>query len=155
MGELTVSVYTGDGYVAADSDYVAELRDAPSRAAEATLLVAVDESIETPVVGTAVVGTVTFCLAGSTYADLAEPGEAEFRMLAVAPAARGRRIGEQLVGRCVELARAAGCSGLALSSMETMSVAHRIYQRFGFTRVPERDWEPAPGVRLVAFLLRL
>ena len=32
-----------------------------------------------------------------------------------------------------------------------MSVAHRIYQRHGFQRLSERDWEPHPGIRLIAF----
>ncbi len=36
-----------------------------------------------------------------------------------------------------------------------MRAAHRIYERLGFTRDPERDWSPLPGVELLAFALRL
>lgn len=148
VGALTVAAYTGDGHLATTAEYVEELRDARARASEATLLVAVDEEAR-------VMGTVTFCLAGTTYAELARPGEAEFRMLAVAAEARNRGIGELLVARCIELARAAQCSGLVLCTMDSMVAAHRIYGRFGFRRAPDRDWEPVPGIRLMAFLLPL
>jgi predicted N-acetyltransferase YhbS len=149
VGEITVAAYTADGHLDATSDYLDELRDAESRAADAELLVAV-AGAEGPVLG-----TVTFCLAGTPYAELAGPGEAEFRMLAVASGARGQRIGGALVQRCVDLARAAGCTGVVICSMESMTAAHRIYGRFGFRRAPERDWEPVPGTRLIAFLLPL
>jgi ribosomal protein S18 acetylase RimI-like enzyme len=36
-----------------------------------------------------------------------------------------------------------------------MHAAHRLYERLGFTRVPERDWSPVPGVQLVAYALPL
>jgi hypothetical protein len=36
-----------------------------------------------------------------------------------------------------------------------MRAAHAIYERLGFTRAPERDWSPLPGVRLLAFTLSL
>ena len=40
---------------------------------------------------------------------------------------------------------------MVLSSLAEMTAAHRIYGRLGYTRAPERDWSPMPGVRLVAF----
>ena len=42
-----------------------------------------------------------------------------------------------------------------MCSASTMETAHRIYRRLGFTRLPERDWEPVPVVRLLAFTLDL
>jgi hypothetical protein len=36
-----------------------------------------------------------------------------------------------------------------------MQSAHRIYERLGFERTPERDWEPVPGVSLVTYRLDL
>lgn len=146
VGDITVAAYTTDRHLDASADYVEELRDARARAADAELLVAVEHD------SGPVLGTVTFCLAGTPYAELARPGEAEFRMLAVAPEARQRGIGQMLVRRCVELAQRAGCSGLVLCTMESMTAAHRIYGRFGFERVPDRDWEPVPGICLIAFL---
>ena len=32
-----------------------------------------------------------------------------------------------------------------------MTAAHRLYERLGFVRAPDRDWGPVPGVDLVAF----
>lgn len=148
VGEITVAAYTSEGHLDPDSPYVEELRDTRSRATSATLLVAVEDDGQ-------VIGTVTFCVAGTPYADLARAGEAEFRMLAVAPRARGRGVAQQLVRRCIDLARDAGSSALVLSSMETMVAAHSIYERFGFRRVPERDWRPAEDIRLAAFVLPL
>ena len=43
----------------------------------------------------------------------------------------------------------------ALSSLPEMRSAHRVYERFGFVAVPERDWQPAPGVALRAFRVTL
>src|SRR5699024_2249549 len=39
-----------------------------------------------------------------------------------------------------ERARARGDEALVLSSMHAMPAAQRIYRRYGFERVPERDW---------------
>jgi len=41
--------------------------------------------------------------------------------------------------------------GIVCSSLPIMRAAHRVYDRFGFRRAPERDWSPAAGVTLLAF----
>jgi len=46
-------------------------------------------------------------------------------------------------------------TALALCSLEAMAPAHRIYERMGFARAPERDWQPVPGLTLVSYLLQL
>ncbi|POX39992.1 GNAT family N-acetyltransferase [Streptomyces sp. Ru73] len=142
LGEITGQAYLGDGFLDfGESDgYLRELRDVARRAAEAEVLVAVADAGE-------LLGGVTFVPAGGPWADIARPGEAEFRMLAVAQEARGRGVGEALVRACVERARAAeGCVRLVLSTQQSMRDAHRIYARLGFARTPERDWEPVPGL---------
>ena len=149
VGKLTVAAYAADGYLDGTEDYSDELGDAARRAELATLLVAVDED------SAQVLGTATFCLAGTPYAEISRPGEAEFRMLAVAKEARGQGVAAALVQSCIERARAAGSSALALCSLKEMTPAHRIYERMGFVRAPERDWEPLPGLTLVAFVLPL
>src|SRR5919108_680696 len=73
-------------------------------------------------------------------------GEAEFRMLAVSPMARGRGLGEALVRLCIDRAREDACTTLRLSTEPVMHAAHRIYRRLGFVRTPDRDWSPAKGV---------
>jgi hypothetical protein len=44
---------------------------------------------------------------------------------------------------------------VVLCSDKRMAAAHRLYASFGFTRLPERDWTPVPGVDLQAYGLAL
>lgn len=147
LGGITARAYLDDGLLDfADSDaYLAELRDVAKRATSAEVLVAVaDEHI---------LGGVTFVPAGGLMADIARAGEAEIRMLAVDRAARGRGAGEALVRACVERARAGeGCVRVVLSTQRAMRSAHRVYERLGFVRVPERDWRPFPGLDDIVLL---
>lgn len=147
IGELTAAVYVAGGYTSPGGTYVPRLRDAASRAREAELVVAVRDGEPT--------GTVTYCRHGSSWAQLTMPGEAEFRMLAVVPSARGLGLGEALVRHCVIRAREDGCTTLRLATEPIMHAAHRIYGRLGFTRTPERDWRPAPGLELLTYALAL
>ncbi|WP_285618329.1 GNAT family N-acetyltransferase [Actinoallomurus iriomotensis] len=147
IGELTAAIYVAGGYINPDNSYILRLRDAVARAREAELLVATHNGEPT--------GTVTYCRHGSPWAQLTAPGEAEFRMLAVVPAARGLGLGEALVRRCISRAREDGCRALRLSTEPVMHAAHRIYRRLGFTRTPERDWQPHPGVELLTYALPL
>ncbi|MGH3243260.1 MAG: GNAT family N-acetyltransferase [Spirillospora sp.] len=145
IGELTVEVYVAGGLVSSASPYVSSLRDAAARAAKSELLVAeVDGEVG---------GAVAYCPPGSPFGELAGPDEAEFRMLAVRDTARGRGAGRALVEACVERARAAGLSGLRLATQQNMRDAHRLYERMGFVRTPDRDFAPAPGVDLLTYAL--
>ena len=151
VGELTARAYLDDGlldYGEADG-YASVLRDARSRAEQSELLVAVDQAADE------VVGTVTFAPPDSPYAELAGPGEGEFRMLAVRAGSRGHGVGETLVRWCTERARSLGLHRLRLSTKQDMSAAHRLYERLGFIRTPDRDWEPVPGTVLLAYALEL
>ena len=107
VGELTLDAYTRDGLIGDDADYARDLRNAADRARHGELMVAVDET-------GAVVGTVTFCLPGSPYAELSREGQAEFRMLAVAPAVRGRGVGTRLVRECLDRAARRGCTSVVI-----------------------------------------
>jgi ribosomal protein S18 acetylase RimI-like enzyme len=146
VGELTVEAYAADGLLIEHDPYEDRLRDAVTRAREAEVYVAslpghLDE----------IAGTVTFCPDGSPWCELATPGEGEFRMLAVAPAARRRGVAEALVSVCVERSVALGYAAVVLSSLPEQQSAHRIYERLGFRRTPGLDWSPHPGVELLAF----
>ncbi|WP_328326506.1 GNAT family N-acetyltransferase [Kribbella sp. NBC_00382] len=147
VGELTAEAYAVDGFIPPGSDYGLTLRNAADRAAKAELWVAAD--------GTELLGTVTFCVPGSVYAEIGRDGEGEFRMLGVAATARGRGIGTALSEHCVDRSRSLGYHRVVLSSASYMTTAHRMYGRLGFTRLPERDWSPRPGVDLYAFSLDL
>ena len=148
VGALTVAAYLADGYLDGGEDgYADHLRNAGDRARQADLAVAVEDG--------EVVGTVTYCRPGTPWAEVSSNGEAEFRMLAVAPEARGRGVGAALAGWCVDRARADGCRALVLSTLPVMHGAHRIYQRMGFVRTPERDWFPEPDIPLITYRLVL
>lgn len=164
VGELTAEVYLGDGLLdfGAQDPYLAVLRDARRRAEHAELLVAAGPAEDGTGGGTGggsgtgeVLGTVTFAVHGGEYAEIARPGEGEFRMLAVRPSARGRGVGETLVRECVDRARALGLERLVLSSHPMMHTAHRLYGRLGFVRTPDRDWRPVEDVPLLTFALDL
>ena len=145
-GDLVAEVYGAEGF--ADAPYLAVLRDAGRRAAEADLLVATDRAGR-------ILGTVTYAPGGTAWADIAGADEAEFRMLAVAPGARRHGVGGRLVRACVERARAQGKRRLVLSSQPTMDSAHHLYERLGFVRAPERDWSPEPGLNLRVYAMEL
>ncbi len=146
IGELTVAAYAGFT-TGADDFYLEHLRNAAARDREAELWVAEDDGV--------VVGTVTIAPEGSPWRELGKPGEGEFRMLAVAPAARGRGVGEALVRHALARFETAGHTRAVLCSLVEMETAHRIYQRLGFRRAPDLDWSPEPGVNLIAFALEL
>ncbi len=145
VGELTVAAY--EELLVPEDFYVAHLRDAVTRAREAELYVAELEG--------RLAGTVTFCPQGSPWSEAAQPGEGEFRMLGVHPSARRRGVAESLVSVCVERSRELGYDAVVLGSLPVQRPAHRIYERFGFRRIPDRDWSPADGVELLAFRLDL
>ncbi len=145
VGELTVRAYLTNGGLSTDDPYYEVLRDAAARDQDAELWVAVDAD------GT-LLGSVAWCPAGSAYRELGGQGEGEFRTLAVAPAARGRGVGEALVRHCLSLAEAAGDVAVVISTADWMPAAHRLYRRLGFVAVPERDWSPRAGIALHAFV---
>lgn len=146
-GALVADVYGGESLLEDEEGYLHRVADAMPRAREAVLLAAVD--------GDALLGTATYARTGTPYAELAGPGEAEMRMLAVAPAARGRGVGRLLTDACLDRARAEGCHRFVLSSGPRMTGAHAMYEGMGFARSPERDWSPVPGVDLRTYALEL
>ena len=36
-----------------------------------------------------------------------------------------------------------------------MHDAHRLYERMGFVRTPDKDWEPRPGIDLITYAMEL
>jgi ribosomal protein S18 acetylase RimI-like enzyme len=141
VADLCVAAYAP---VLAADHYVAVLRDVGRRAAEAELLVAAEP-------GGGVLGTVTFVPDGGPLGEIAGAHETEFRMLAVDPAAQGRGVGTALIRRLLDDSRRLGKQGIVCSSQHEMRAAHRVYERLGFRRAPERDWSPVPGVDLLVF----
>ncbi|MGI8681334.1 MAG: GNAT family N-acetyltransferase [Mycobacteriales bacterium] len=175
VGELTVVAYVAGGH--GGTAYAERLRDAAGRAAAGELLVATGSIIVTSAaeksrnrgmelttidvledrrgISERLLGTVALFPAGAEYAQLAGAGEIEIRMLAVDPAVRGRGVGAALAAGCVQRGMATGASAIRLSTEPSMTAAHRIYERLGFRRTPDRDWSPVPGATLLTYALDL
>ncbi|WP_336923266.1 GNAT family N-acetyltransferase [Aquipuribacter sp. SD81] len=146
-GRLVAAVYGDERLVADEEGYLRVVADAAPRAAEAVLLAAL--------AGPELLASATYATAGNRWAELARPGEAEMRMLAVAPAARGRGVGRLVTQHCLDRARDEGLTRFVLSSGPRMTGAHRMYEGMGFRRTPERDWSPGPGIDLVTYAYEL
>lgn len=130
------------------NDYFAMLADVSDRARFATVLVAITSD---RIVGTATV-ELDKTIEGT---DDLLPGQANFRILAVEPGARGRHVGRRLVEACVTSARGAGKDLATLHTTDQMTAAQRIYRSMGFQRDPARDIELRPSLVLRAFRLPL
>ena len=150
-GEVVVQAYSAPGVLGdGGHGYLAYVRDARRRARDCPVLVAVDQDAGD------LLGCVTYVPnEGNPFAELEVEGEAGFRMLGVAVAAQGRGVGRSLVEACIDRARADGRRGLAISTGPGMTTAHRLYERLGFLRAPDRDFEPVPGILLWAYVLPL
>ncbi|PGH42610.1 Ribosomal protein S18 acetylase RimI [Micromonospora sediminicola] len=150
VARLTVAAYEADGQLKGENGYAVVLADVAGRAETGEVLVAVDQPTGS------VLGAVTFVLPGTPYAELAGPGEAEFRMLAVDPAAQGRGAGAALARACVARAVELGCTAVVICVRDGMAAsARRLYDGLGFVRLPEKDWSPLPGVELLGLRLAL
>jgi ribosomal protein S18 acetylase RimI-like enzyme len=142
IADLSVRVYVGGGL--ASEGYTTELADVAGRASRAELLVVRDD-------GGRVVGSVALVLTGDFGEVTRSDEEAAFRMLVVDPAAQGQGLGELLVTTCLDRARAAGKRRMVISTGTRMTAAQRLYERLGFTRLPERDWSPVPDIDLLVY----
>lgn len=147
VAEILLSAYRVDGLIPSGTGYETHLADVAGRAADSEVIVAVENG--------EILGTVTYCPNGSTSAEIASPGEGEFRMLGVGPSARRRGIGTGLTLYCIERSRALGYSAVLLSSSPKMRAAHLLYEELGFVRVPDLDWSPNEQVDLLAYRLEL
>jgi GNAT superfamily N-acetyltransferase len=142
IAELTVDVYVRGGL--ASPTYAPQLADVTGRAGQSELLVVRDPAGR-------VVGSVALVLHGEFGNVIVSDEEAAFRMLVVDPAVQGRGIGRLLVISCLDRARAAGKRRVVISTDRRMTTAHRLYERLGFTRLPERDWRPEPDIELLVY----
>ncbi|HEX8241951.1 MAG TPA: GNAT family N-acetyltransferase [Longimicrobium sp.] len=79
----------------------------------------------------------------------------ELRLLAVVPEARGLGVGQALVDECVRRARAGGAAELGLHSSRSMRAALRMYERMGFVRAPEHDFQPEGAEQVWGYMLPL
>jgi GNAT superfamily N-acetyltransferase len=80
----------------------------------------------------------------------------EIRVLAVAPEARGKGVAAALIKECIHRAKAKGFDYIGLHTGDFMKDAIALYERFGFERLPQYDFEPAnDGIIVKAFRLAI
>lgn len=64
-----------------------------------------------------------------------------FRLLAVNPEIRGKGLGHLLIEACFKQAKKEGFDYLVIHSTKYMSIAWKMYEKMGFIRFPEIDFE--------------
>jgi ribosomal protein S18 acetylase RimI-like enzyme len=142
IGDLRVAAYRADGFLSATSTYAPVLR-ALGTDGTGEILAAVDAG--------RVLGTVMLLPWPGGGNILRGPGEAEIRALAVDKDARGRGIGRTLVAAVTQRAAARDVRLLLLLTAPGMRAAQHLYAEAGFCRLPDRDWQPGSGLKLLAF----
>ncbi|QSB06371.1 GNAT family N-acetyltransferase [Natronoglycomyces albus] len=151
IAEVVTQAYRAVGQLEGTASfYEQELRDVAGRVEKAEVIVAVDATSND------VLGSVTICPVDSPLSELAQPGELEFRMLAVSTSAQRRGVGRALVQAVCDRARELDCHQLVIYVRTAVAAeAVALYEKLGFETMPERDWMPIPTVTLHAYRLRL
>ncbi|ACV25514.1 GCN5-related N-acetyltransferase [Kangiella koreensis DSM 16069] len=154
IGDLMVRVYSAlEGFPKPEEQptYYQMLRNVGSltETPSTELFVAKDEQKE-------ILGAVVFFGDMKDYGSggtaVQEKGACGFRLLAVAPAARGLGIGKALSIACIERTKLLGKKTVVIHSTEAMKVAWGMYERLGFKRELDLDFTqqdlPVYGFRL-------
>lgn len=144
VGELRVTAYRALGLLPEGSMYAKTLRGFGFDD-ECVVLVAVDEAAH------AILGTIALEPYEPASELARDETEADIRAFAVAPGAQGRGVGRELLLAVIEYARQRGLGRLRLCTQPPMRAARHLYETTGFTRTPELDFEPAPGLPLQAY----
>ncbi|MGH3248785.1 MAG: GNAT family N-acetyltransferase [Trebonia sp.] len=148
VGELRVSAYRALGLLPDGSEYAETLRGF-GFGGDCIVLVAVDE------VDDSILGTITLepFDPGSELAR--DDTEADVRAFAVAARAQGKGVGRNLLLAVIERAEKRGLGRLRLCTLPAMRAAQHLYAAAGFSRTPELDFFPVPGLALRAYELDL
>jgi putative acetyltransferase len=77
----------------------------------------------------------------------------EMKRLFVRPGARGMGVGNALVTRVIDEARAIGYSEIVLDTLPSLTAALRIYEQFGFRDIAPYCVNPLEGVRFLGKML--
>lgn len=90
---------------------------------------------------------------GSGGTATREKDAAGFRLLAVSEEARGKGIGKMLTMECLLRARKNGIGKMVIHTTESMRVAWGMYEKMGFQRSEDLDFEQS-GLPVYGFRLR-
>jgi ribosomal protein S18 acetylase RimI-like enzyme len=148
VGELRVAAYRALGLLPEGSAYAETLRSF-GFSGDNEVLVAADEA------GNGILGTITLEPFGPASELAKDDTEADIRAFAVAPSAQGQGVGRELLFAVIERAEKRGMRRLLLCTRPAMEAAQHLYVTVGFSRTPELDFTPVPGITLRAYELAL
>jgi ribosomal protein S18 acetylase RimI-like enzyme len=148
VGKLRVTAYESLGLLPESSGYAETLRGFGFDG-DCAVLVAADQT------DGGILGTITLEPFGPSSELAKDETEADLRAFAVAPQAQGRGVGRLLLLAAIECAAQRGLCRLLLCTRPPMEAAQHLYSAAGFSRTPELDFEPSPGIPLRAYELTL
>jgi ribosomal protein S18 acetylase RimI-like enzyme len=148
VGELRVAAYRAPGLLTEGSGYTETLRGLGFDG-DCVVLVAADEA------GHGILGTIMLEPFGPASELARDDREADVRAFAVAPQGQGQGIGRRLLLALIECAQERGVRRLRLCTQPAMRAAQRLYETTGFSRTPNLDFQPVPGLTLRAYELAL
>jgi ribosomal protein S18 acetylase RimI-like enzyme len=146
IGELRVTAYRALGLLPEGSEYIDTLRGF-GFGTDCAVLVATDET------GSALLGTIAIEWFEPSSELARDETEADVRAFAVA--LQGQGVGRSLLQAVIERADKRGLRRLRLCTNPVMQAAQHLYETTGFSRTPDLDWSPAPGLILRAYELAL
>ena len=145
VGQLTRQAYLDMGTIEQTDTYVDTLADVTARVADDMAKVFVAD------VAGQVVATVTYCPFGSSLTVVCNPGDYEFRMLAVDTNWHRHGIAMALVNYCDAVAYSQGITTSIACFGPHNEAAHNLYLHMGFAPAPERDWWYTPSKKLLTY----
>jgi ribosomal protein S18 acetylase RimI-like enzyme len=148
VGQLRVDAYRALGLLPEGSTYADTLQSF-GFGGGCAVLVAANEA------DNGILGTITLepCDPASELAQ--DATEADIRAFAVGPRAQGQGVGRKLLLAVIDCAQQRGVRRLRLCTRPAMRAAQHLYETTGFTRTPDLDFEPLPGITLQAYELTL
>lgn len=75
----------------------------------------------------------------------------EMRLLAVLPQYRNLGAGKLLIDECEKRARSAGLPAITLHTTRLMKIAKDMYERRGYSRYPQIDFNPSPNITVLGY----
>lgn len=148
IGDLRVTAYRALGLLPEGSEYIDTLRGF-GFGTDCAVLVATDET------GSGLLGTIAIEWFGPSSELAEDETEADVRAFAVAPQGQGQGVGRSLLQDVIERSDKRGLRRLRLCTNPVMQAAQHLYETTGFSRTPDLDWSPGPGLILRAYELAL